>query len=248
MSDIIKNKIINSLKSLSMSVNDKETLANYIVKALNNTSSGGGGSIKLPIFNTIDGVVDTSLENPHVDITFRETDSNGNPVYETKVYVPQGLNGKDGKDGKDGKNGTNGTNGVNGKTPVFDIIQVITLEHTEEAYANVTKNGTDAEGNPKYNITFGIPKGTPGTGGSSGGSSSSDNVGRLLLVNANNLSTGQTIRNTSIYNFVGQPNNPSTTEKFREFDICMDFYKNIFKITNISVDGTSATIGDQLSK
>ena len=234
-----------------MSVNDKETLVNYIVKALNNTGSGGGGSIKLPIFNTIDGVVDTSLKNPHVDITFKETDSNGNPIYETKVYVPQGLDGKDGKDGINGingKDGTDGTNGVNGKTPVFDIIQVITLEHTEEAYANVTKNGTDTEGNPKYNITFGIPKGIPGVGGSSGESSSSDNVGRLLLANANNLSTGQTIYNTNIYNFVGQPNNPSTTEKFREFDICMDFYKNMFKITNISVDGTSATIGDQLSK
>lgn len=59
--------------------------------------------------------------------------------------------------------------GVVGKTPVLTTGNTTTLEPGAQATSNVVNIGTDAEGNPKYRIDFGIPKGADGQDGSSSG-------------------------------------------------------------------------------
>lgn len=59
--------------------------------------------------------------------------------------------------------------GVVGKTPVLTTGNTTTLEAGSQATSSVVSIGTDAEGNPKYRIDFGIPKGADGQDGSSSG-------------------------------------------------------------------------------
>lgn len=59
--------------------------------------------------------------------------------------------------------------GAVGKTPVLTTGNTTTLEPGAQATSNVVNIGTDAEGNPKYRIDFGIPKGADGQDGSSSG-------------------------------------------------------------------------------
>lgn len=67
--------------------------------------------------------------------------------------------------------------GVVGKTPVLTTGNTTTLEPGAQATSNVVNIGTDAEGNPKYRIDFGIPKGADGQdGSSSGGGGVADSV------------------------------------------------------------------------
>lgn len=56
-----------------------------------------------------------------------------------------------------------------GKTPVFVIGTVSTLDPGMSATASVTLDGTDDQGNPKYKLNLGIPKGLDGAGGGGGG-------------------------------------------------------------------------------
>ena len=56
-----------------------------------------------------------------------------------------------------------------GKTPVFVIGTVSTLDPGMSATASVTQDGVDDQGNPKYKLNFGIPKGLDGAGGGGGG-------------------------------------------------------------------------------
>ena len=63
---------------------------------------------------------------------------------------------------------------TDGKTPVFVIGTVSTLDPGMSATASVTQDGVDEQGNPKYKLNLGIPKGLDG--GSSGGGGVADSV------------------------------------------------------------------------
>lgn len=56
-----------------------------------------------------------------------------------------------------------------GKTPVLETGTTATLDPGSEATSEVIASGTDDNGNPKYKLNFGIPKGYDGAGGSGGG-------------------------------------------------------------------------------
>lgn len=53
----------------------------------------------------------------------------------------------------------------NGKTPVFVTGTTTTLDPGLSATAEVVQDGVDENGNPKYKINFGVPKGLDGTSG-----------------------------------------------------------------------------------
>ena len=55
--------------------------------------------------------------------------------------------------------------GVIGKTPVLETGETVTLPAGSEATSEVIRNGEDSNGNPKYKLNFGIPKGRDGSGG-----------------------------------------------------------------------------------
>lgn len=75
---------------------------------------------------------------------------------------PRGIQGVQGPQGEVGPQGPKGVQGENGKTPSFDIGQVITLEPNSLATADLVSDGTDSQGNPKYRLNLGIPKGQKG--------------------------------------------------------------------------------------
>ena len=56
-----------------------------------------------------------------------------------------------------------------GKTPVLETGTTTTLSPAESATSEVVRNGEDSNGNPRYKINLGIPKGRDGAGGSGGG-------------------------------------------------------------------------------
>lgn len=56
-----------------------------------------------------------------------------------------------------------------GKTPVLETGTTTTLSPAESATSEVVRNGEDSNGNPRYKINLGIPKGRDGSGGSGGG-------------------------------------------------------------------------------
>lgn len=58
---------------------------------------------------------------------------------------------------------------TDGKTPVLETGTTTTLDPGQNATSEVVANGTDDNGNPKYKLNFGIPKGYDGAGGSGGG-------------------------------------------------------------------------------
>lgn len=58
---------------------------------------------------------------------------------------------------------------TDGKTPVLETGTTTTLDPGQNATSEVVANGMDDEGNPKYKLNFGIPKGYDGSGGSGGG-------------------------------------------------------------------------------
>lgn len=57
----------------------------------------------------------------------------------------------------------------NGKTPVFVTGTTTTLDPGLSATAEVVQDGVDENGNPKYKINFGVPKGLDGASGEGGG-------------------------------------------------------------------------------
>ena len=58
--------------------------------------------------------------------------------------------------------------GVTGKTPVLETGETTTLPSGSQATSQVVANGVDAEGNPKYKLNFGIPRGADGSGSGGG--------------------------------------------------------------------------------
>ena len=56
-----------------------------------------------------------------------------------------------------------GAIGFTGKTPQFSMGTITTLEAGVSATATVSEDGIDTGGNPKYKISFAIPRGNPGT-------------------------------------------------------------------------------------
>lgn len=56
-----------------------------------------------------------------------------------------------------------------GKTPVLETGTTTTLPAGSDATSEVVANGTDTDGNPKYLLNLGIPKGQAGTGGTGTG-------------------------------------------------------------------------------
>ena len=65
-----------------------------------------------------------------------------------------------------------------GKTPVLETGTTQTLSPGQNATAEVVADGTDDEGNPKYKLNFGIPRGADGKDGSGtgGGGGTADEV------------------------------------------------------------------------
>lgn len=62
---------------------------------------------------------------------------------------------------------------TDGKTPVLETGTTTTLSPTESATSEVVRSGEDSNGNPRYKINLGIPKGQDGAGGSGGGTAGS---------------------------------------------------------------------------
>ena len=61
----------------------------------------------------------------------------------------------------------------NGKTPVFVTGTTTTLDPGLSATAEVVQDGVNENGNPKYKINFGVPKGLDGASGGGGGTADS---------------------------------------------------------------------------
>ena len=94
-------------------------------------------------------------------------DDEGKHKYKLNFGIPKGAPGAQGEQGPQGPagaDGTNGADGANGKTPVLETGDTTTLAAGSEATAAVVPNGTDTDGNPKYKLNFGIPKGADGSG------------------------------------------------------------------------------------
>lgn len=68
----------------------------------------------------------------------------------------------------------------NGKTPVFVTGTTTTLDPGLSATAEVVQDGVDENGNPKYKINFGVPKGLDGASGGGGGVADSVQWGNVL--------------------------------------------------------------------
>ena len=68
----------------------------------------------------------------------------------------------------------------NGKTPVFVTGTTTTLDPGLSATAEVVQDGVDDNGNPKYKINFGVPKGLDGTSGEGGGVADSVQWSKVL--------------------------------------------------------------------
>ena len=68
----------------------------------------------------------------------------------------------------------------NGKTPVFVTGTTTTLDPGLSATAEVVQDGVDENGNPKYKINFGVPKGLDGVSGGGGGTADSVQWAKVL--------------------------------------------------------------------
>lgn len=108
-------------------------------------------------------------------------DEDGNPIYLINLVLPkgdkgdqgiQGVRGEQGEQGVQGERGLQGEQGEQGeqgKTPIFEIGDIITLEPSEQATAELVFNGTTTDGTPKYKLTISIPRGAKGENGSGSG-------------------------------------------------------------------------------
>lgn len=134
-----------------------------------------------------------------VQISFKENDVDGSPIYEISMSLPKGSKGDAGDSGKtpilESVNATSGEtpsgsftkNGVDeegnpkyilnlttpkgkdGQPAVFEQGTTTTLDPSEEARVEVVENGETPEGNPKYILNFFIPRGQTGPAGAGTG-------------------------------------------------------------------------------
>lgn len=147
-----------------------------------------------------------------VQISFKENDIDGSPIYEISMSLPKGSKGDAGDSGKtpilESVNATSGEtpsgsftkNGVDedgnpkyilnlttpkgkdGQPAVFEQGTTTTLDPSEEARVEVVENGETPEGNPKYILNFFIPRGQTGPAGAGTGN---------VLVDAAGLVSGK---------------------------------------------------------
>lgn len=147
-----------------------------------------------------------------VQISFKENDVDGSPIYEISMSLPKGSKGDAGDSGKtpilESVNATSGEtpsgsftkNGVDeegnpkyilnlttpkgkdGQPAVFEQGTTTTLNPSEEARVEVVENGETPEGNPKYILNFFIPRGQTGPSGAGTGN---------VLVDAAGLVSGK---------------------------------------------------------
>lgn len=147
-----------------------------------------------------------------VQISFKENDVDGSPIYEISMSLPKGSKGDAGDSGKtpilESVNATSGEtpsgsftkNGVDedgnpkyilnlttpkgkdGQPAVFEQGTTTTLNPSEEARVEVVENGETPEGNPKYILNFFIPRGQTGSAGAGTGN---------VLVDAAGLVSGK---------------------------------------------------------
>lgn len=144
-----------------------------------------------------------------VQISFKENDVDGSPIYEISMSLPKGSKGDVGDSGKtpilESVNATSGEtpsgsftkNGVdedgnpkyilnlttpkgkNGQPAVFEQGITTTLDPSEEARVEVVENGETLEGNPKYILNFFIPRGQTGPAGAGTGNVLVDAAGLI---------------------------------------------------------------------
>lgn len=142
-----------------------------------------------------------------VQISFKENDVDGSPIYEISMSLPKGSKGDSGDSGKtpilESVNATSGEtpsgsftkNGVDedgnpkyilnlttpkgkdGQPAVFEQGTTTTLNPSEEARVEVVENGETPEGNPKYILNFFIPRGQTGPAGAETGNVLVDTAG-----------------------------------------------------------------------
>lgn len=142
-----------------------------------------------------------------VQISFKENDVDGSPIYEISMSLPKGSKGDSGDSGKtpilESVNATSGEtpsgsftkNGVDedgnpkyilnlttpkgkdGQPAVFEQGTTTTLNPSEEARVEVVENGETPEGNPKYILNFFIPRGQTGPAGAGTGNVLVDTAG-----------------------------------------------------------------------
>lgn len=142
-----------------------------------------------------------------VQISFKENDVDGSPIYEISMSLPKGSKGDAGDSGKtpilESVNATSGEtpsgsftkNGVDedgnpkyilnlttpkgkdGQPAVFEQGITTTLDPSEEARVEVVENGETPEGNPKYILNFFIPRGQTGPAGAGTGNVLVDTAG-----------------------------------------------------------------------
>ena len=135
-------------------------------------------------------------EKAIAQITFKQNDTDGSPIYTISLSIPKGDVGDSGKtpilesvnatsgetpSGSFTKNGVDEDGnpkyilnlttpkGKDGQPAVFEQGTTTTLNPSEEARVEVVENGETPEGNPKYILNFFIPRGQTGPAGAGTG-------------------------------------------------------------------------------
>lgn len=148
-------------------------------------------------------------EKAIAQITFKQNDADGSPIYTISLSIPKGDVGDSGKtpilesvnatsgetpSGSFTKNGVDEDGnpkyilnlttpkGKDGQPAVFEQGTTTTLDPSEEARVEVVENGETPEGNPKYILNFFIPRGQTGPAGAGTGN---------VLVDAAGLVSGK---------------------------------------------------------
>ena len=148
-------------------------------------------------------------EKAIAQITFKQNDTDGSPIYTISLSIPKGDAGDSGKtpilesvnatsgetpSGSFTKNGVDEEGnpkyilnlttpkGKDGQPAVFEQGTTTTLNPSEEARVEVVENGETPEGNPKYILNFFIPRGQTGPAGAGTGN---------VLVDAAGLVSGK---------------------------------------------------------
>lgn len=143
-------------------------------------------------------------EKAIAQITFKQNDTDGSPIYTISLSIPKGDVGDSGKtpilesvnatsgetpSGSFTKNGVDEEGnpkyilnlttpkGKDGQPAVFEQGITTTLDPSEEARVEVVENGETPEGNPKYILNFFIPRGQTGPAGAGTGNVLVDTAG-----------------------------------------------------------------------
>lgn len=143
-------------------------------------------------------------EKAIAQITFKQNDTDGSPIYTISLSIPKGDVGDSGKtpilesvnatsgetpSGSFTKNGVDEDGnpkyilnlttpkGKDGQPAVFEQGTTTTLNPSEEARVEVVENGETPEGNPKYILNFFIPRGQTGPAGAGRGNVLVDTAG-----------------------------------------------------------------------